>query len=74
MERSRNGMLHRIQRVMHAFLPEEQDFFVLFASAADKAVEAAECLDKLISPSLLPFSSIAKISIGWLSVWMTSPI
>jgi len=48
MERSRNGMLHRIQRVMHAFLPEEQDFFVLFASAADKAVEAAECLDKLM--------------------------
>jgi len=48
MEDSRDGMLHRIQRVMRAFLPEEQDFFVLFASAADKAVEAAECLDKLM--------------------------
>jgi len=49
MERSRNGVLHRIQRVMRAFLPEEQDFFVLFSSAADKAVEAAECLDKLMN-------------------------
>jgi len=48
MEDSRDGVLHRIQRVMRAFLPEEQDFFVLFASAADKAVEAAECLDKLM--------------------------
>jgi len=49
MEDSRDGVLHRIQRVMRAFLPEEQDFFVLFASAADKAVEAAECLDKLVN-------------------------
>ena len=48
MAGSRDGVLHRIQRVMRAFLPEEQDFFVLFASAADKAVEAAECLDKLM--------------------------
>ncbi len=48
MERSRDGILHRIQRVMRAFLPEEQDFFALFASAADKAVEAAECLNKLM--------------------------
>ncbi len=48
MADSHNGVLHRLQRVMRAFLPEEQDFFVLFASAADKAVEAAECLHKLM--------------------------
>ncbi len=48
MKDSRDGVLRRIQRVMRAFLPEEQDFFVLFASAADKAVEAAECLAKLM--------------------------
>ena len=49
MKDSRDGVLHRLQRIMRAFLPEEQDFFVLFGSAADKAVEAAECLDKLMS-------------------------
>lgn len=49
MKDSRDGVLRRIQRVLRAFLPEEQDFFVLFASGADKAVEAAECLDKLMN-------------------------
>lgn len=49
MEQSQRTVLGRLQRVMRAFLPQEQDFFELFSLAADKGVEAAECLDNLMN-------------------------
>ncbi len=49
MEQSQRTVLGRLQRVMRAFLPQEQDFFELFSLAADKGVEAAECLHNLMN-------------------------
>ena len=49
MAKSRHVVLSRVQRVMRAFLPQEEDFFYLFGLAGDKAVEAAECLHSLMN-------------------------
>ena len=49
MAQSDGRALNRLQRVMRAFLPREEDFFELFRRVADKAVEAAECLDQLMN-------------------------
>ena len=49
MEQSHHPVLNRIQRIMRAFLPQEQDFFEMFSLAADKGVEAAECLHNLMN-------------------------
>jgi len=43
-----NPVLERIQRVMRAFMPQEEDFFVLFGEAADYARQAADCLHSLM--------------------------
>ncbi len=49
METSQRTVLSRLQRVMRAFLPQEEDFFGLFLLASDKAVEAARCLHNLMN-------------------------
>ncbi len=49
MEQSQRTVLSRLQRVMRAFLPQEEDFFDLFRLASDKGVEAGECLHNLMN-------------------------
>jgi len=43
-----NAVLERLQRVMRAFMPQEEDFFVLFEEGSECAVQAAECLKRLM--------------------------
>ena len=43
-----NAVLERLQRVMRAFMPQEVDFFVLFEEGSECAVQAAECLKRLM--------------------------
>jgi uncharacterized protein len=42
------GFVSRVQLVMQSLLPREHDFFALFHSVADRSVEAADCLQKLV--------------------------
>jgi len=49
MEQSQHKVLNRLQRVMRALLPHEEDFFELFSLAAVKAVAAAKCFHDLMN-------------------------
>lgn len=44
-----NAMLERLQSVMRAFMPKEEDFFVLFEQGAEYAAEAADCLNHVVT-------------------------
>lgn len=41
--------MERIQKVMRAFMPKEEDFFVLFKEGAEHAAQAADCLTDLVT-------------------------
>jgi uncharacterized protein len=44
-----SSFVSRVQNVMQSLLPREHDFFALFHSLADKGLEAATCLSKVVA-------------------------